>query len=93
VVPSIRIIVEGRVQGVGFRAFAATEARRLGISGEVWNRADGAVEIIAVHAQTAMLTLLSTRLENGPGRVQRVILEAGPDTAYSDFTVRRGTVA
>ena len=39
--------VRGRVQGVGFRAAAATEARRLGLTGWVRNKLDGSVEVLA----------------------------------------------
>ena len=43
----VRMIVFGRVQGVGFRAFVQREARGVGVHGTVWNRADGAVELEA----------------------------------------------
>ena len=39
-----RVVVRGRVQGVGFRAAAAHRARSQRLSGYVRNRADGAVE-------------------------------------------------
>jgi acylphosphatase len=42
-----RIIVTGRVQGVGFRASCAREAKRLGVAGTVRNRAEGSVEVVA----------------------------------------------
>ena len=48
--PRARFIVRGFVQGVNFRATAASEARRQGITGRVWNRDDGAV---ALGGQTA----------------------------------------
>lgn len=41
-----RVVVMGRVQGVGFRAFVAREAKRRGIEGWVRNRRDGAVEAV-----------------------------------------------
>ena len=38
--------VRGRVQGIGYRAWAASEAARLGLEGWVRNRRDGSVEAI-----------------------------------------------
>ncbi|MGB6552283.1 MAG: acylphosphatase [Candidatus Binataceae bacterium] len=43
----IRLIVSGRVQGVGFRWAALDEAQRLGLAGWVRNRSGGGVEIVA----------------------------------------------
>jgi acylphosphatase len=43
----IHLVIWGRVQGVYFRASAAREAKRLGLTGWVKNRPDGAVEIVA----------------------------------------------
>lgn len=41
-----RVVYEGRVQGVGFRARAAHAARRFNVAGWVRNRIDGAVELV-----------------------------------------------
>jgi acylphosphatase len=41
-----RIVVYGMVQGVGFRYFAQRLGKRLGLSGDVRNLPDAAVEIV-----------------------------------------------
>jgi acylphosphatase len=46
-VKRLRATVRGRVQGVGFRASAAREARRLGLTGWVRNELDGTVRTVA----------------------------------------------
>ena len=40
------VIVRGRVQGVGYRAFVEHEAHRRGLHGWVRNRRDGSVEAV-----------------------------------------------
>ena len=42
---TVRAVVTGHVQGVGFRMYTARQAQRLGISGWVRNRSDGSVEL------------------------------------------------
>ena len=43
----IKILINGRVQGVGFRYFAYRQAKRLGLIGYVKNLPSGEVEIVA----------------------------------------------
>ncbi len=73
-----RFIVTGHVQGVGFRAYVRNMAEDLGVSGEVWNRRDGAVEIIAGHDDPPNLELFGLTLRRGPGRVESVEAENAP---------------
>lgn len=42
----VRLMIHGRVHGVGFRAFVEREARERGIEGWVRNRRDGSVETL-----------------------------------------------
>lgn len=46
--------VSGRVQGVWYRGSARDEARRLGLSGWIRNRADGTVESVACGSPEAL---------------------------------------
>lgn len=62
---AVAFVVEGDVQGVGFRYFARREAQRLGIVGWVRNRRDGAVEGQAAGPDDAVEAFLS-RLRRGP---------------------------
>jgi acylphosphatase len=65
----VRAIISGRVQGVGYRAATATEARRLGITGWVKNRSDGAVELEAEGPEDKIAALLGW-CEYGPPAAQ-----------------------
>lgn len=85
--PTVRIVVKGHVQGVGFRAFVQREASILLITGEVWNRRNGGVEVIASHADTAVLETLAERLQLGPGYVDSLSTEPAPDNNFADFSI------
>jgi acylphosphatase len=86
----VRAIVTGRVQGVSFRASTAWEARRLGVTGWVRNRADGSVELEAEGDGERIAALLAW-CEKGPpaARVSRVAVEElAPGGDDDDFDVR-----
>lgn len=60
-----RITVTGRVQGVGYRMHCSREAKRLGLSGTVRNRADGSVEVVA-EGDADLVTQLIDWCRTGP---------------------------
>lgn len=84
----LRALVRGRVQGVNFRFFVASHARRLGLKGYVRNLPDGAtVEVDATGPREALEALVPL-LHRGPAfaRVDRVDLEWLPyEDLYRDF--------
>lgn len=82
-----RIVVRGRVQGVGFRYHAQQAARSLGVAGLVWNRADGGVEIIAEHVDGSVLAQYLAEIEAGPGRILDVMAQPVPEIGYVGFDV------
>jgi acylphosphatase len=67
---AVRVVVSGRVHGVGFRAWAAREATAMGLAGRVWNRSDGGVEAEAVGPRSALERFVAA-LRQGP-RLARV---------------------
>ena len=86
---AVRAFVHGRVHGVGFRWSTVREARSLGLSGAVANRADGTVEVIA-EGDPIRLERLVNWLEKGPpgARVSHVDVEWLPWTGtYDGFGV------
>lgn len=62
---AVRVVVTGRVQGVGFRAFVLQQAAELGLAGWVRNRPDGAVEAEAVGRETQLAQFVEA-LKAGP---------------------------
>lgn len=60
-----RLLISGRVQGVGFRDWMAREAERLGVSGWARNRRDGTLEAL-VDGDTAAVEELLRLCRRGP---------------------------
>jgi len=90
-VRTVRILVSGRVQGVGFRAFAQRQADRLGIDGWVRNLQDGRVEALAAGEAAAVAQFIEA-LRRGPltARVAAVeVIEAADEVPAPGF-VQRG---
>ncbi len=61
----LHAIVDGRVQGVGFRFFVKNEAEGLNLTGWVRNKYDGRVEVLAEGPRDD-LDIFLARLQRGP---------------------------
>jgi acylphosphatase len=74
---AIRVLIEGRVQGVGYRYWLRGEALQLGLDGWVRNLRDGRVEAVFSGSQKA-LDEIQRCCHEGPSfaRVDRVAVEA-----------------
>lgn len=84
------ILVEGHVQGVGYRDYARRRAALLGLTGWVMNQRDGRVRVRA-EGPRAMIDELVRTLEKGPplSRVERVEVRwMAPTGRFAGFDVR-----
>jgi acylphosphatase len=84
------IIVEGRVQGVGFRAWAQRKASTLGLAGYVMNRRDGRVRVRAEGPRETIEELVRD-LQKGPplSQVDHVAVTWLPPTGrFASFGIR-----
>lgn len=79
-----RLLVTGRVQGVGYRQWICREAERLGLRGWVRNLRDGSVEAV-IDGDPAAVRQIIDRAREGPpaARVTGLVTE---DTAGGDFS-------
>ena len=85
-----RLIIGGRVQGVGFRYFTQEAAAREGVTGWVQNRPDGRVEAY-IEGEAETVTRLERALRRGPpaARVDDVEAESElPSGEYSGFVIK-----
>lgn len=83
------ILVEGRVQGVGYRAFVEHHAASLGLVGYVMNLDDGRVRVYVEGDRTVIETLL-VKLSTGPrlARVERTDVRwTAPAGSFRSFDV------
>ena len=86
----LHAIVEGHVQGVGYRYFVQDKAVMLGVTGWVRNRQDGTVEVI-VEGVRQKLDLFVRALHQGPrsSTVTKVNIKWQTATReYSHFNFR-----
>lgn len=87
---TISILVKGKVQGVFFRQSAREKATELGLTGEVKNKKDGSVSIIATGLPD-QLDALTQWCKQGPARanVISVYVENLPLQEFQGFNIVR----
>jgi acylphosphatase len=74
------VVIHGRVQGVGYRAFVEHEAGRLALQGFVRNRRDGTVEALFAGSAEAVRIMIDLCRKGPPGaRVDRIDQSEGSE--------------
>jgi len=88
-VRTVHVRIEGRVQGVGFRAWTWRTAREAGLRGWVRNRFDGAVEAVFQGPPEAVAEMLQS-CEIGPAAAGVACVEVVGEGVgvFDDFEVR-----
>ena len=84
-----RLVISGRVQGVGFRWFAREAAQREGVMGWVRNLPDGRVEAFA-EGEAESVEHMEPALRQDPGgaRVKDVFVDSQePSGSFKDFSI------
>ena len=81
--------ITGRVQGVGYRAWAIETAARLGVRGWVRNRGDGSVEALVIGEEDAVAAMIEA-CHTGPfaARVSEVRVGEAADDGSEGFLPR-----
>ncbi len=88
-VKTVRLRITGRVQGVGYRAWAIETARNLGLRGWVRNRRDGSVELLATGPDDAVAALIEAA-HHGPiaARVSEIRVDDDEGNGSFGFAAR-----
>jgi len=84
-----RLVITGRVQGVGFRLWTSSAATERGLRGWVRNRRDGSVEALLIGEGEDVAAMVEA-CRSGPrlARVERVSRLPAEDDGSPDFTER-----
>ena len=84
---TVRLRITGRVQAVGYRAWAIATAADFGLRGWVRNRRDGSVEVLASGPADAVEAMIAACRRGPPvARVAAVAIAEGDDDGSPGFT-------
>lgn len=78
------LLIQGQVQGVGFRRYMVFKAQQLGIGGWVRNRSDGSVEAVVQGTQDAVAAIIECA-QSGPRASRVSAVTVGEEPGHQDF--------
>lgn len=88
--PTIHLIITGKVQGVSYRFAAKEMAISLSLTGWIKNTAEGHVEATVSGPEPALQQFIDW-CRQGPrlASVSDVIIQRIPEISFDDFSIRR----
>lgn len=88
--PTVHLIIKGKVQGVFYRASAKQVAREIGVTGWIKNTDEGDVEIVAAGTEEQLRKLVEW-CKVGPtqAKVKEVVIDYLEENSFKDFEIRR----
>ena len=87
---AVKVIIYGKVQGVGFRNFVFSHAKKLNIKGYVKNNPDGTVEAVFEGDEDNINKMIEL-CKKGPerARVDKIDIKEIEINNYQDFKIIR----
>ena len=88
--PTVHLMIKGKVQGVFFRATAREKANDLGLTGWIRNTPEGWVELMATGDDVLLQSFIDW-CHQGPPKavVTQVQVKEVPETAFEGFRIMK----
>lgn len=89
---NMKLIVTGRVQGVGYRAWCKSTARKMDLKGWVRNLDNGSVEVVLTGG-SEQVDMMTQKCHEGPMAaavlmVRKTPIKSAPPAGLNDFEIR-----
>ena len=86
--PTVQLVISGKVQGVYYRASAKATADALRVTGTIRNNRQGQVEIRATGTETALKDFIAWCYEGPPGAsVTDIQIDRIEDQEFGGFSI------
>jgi len=82
---ALHAVITGRVQGVGYRAWAANRATQMGLKGWVRNRRDGSVEALVAGPSEAVDRMVAWARQGPPSSAVDAVEVFAADAAHESL--------
>jgi acylphosphatase len=82
-----RLVIHGRVQGVGYRYSMLAQASRIGVTGWVRNRHDGTVEAVIAGPAALLDDMIAWARQGPPGSKVTDIVVEDTKGAFQGFEI------